>query len=884
MIKVSRSWHQLTRSPLALLLIAFVCNTTLWASIVEPGHPPDELLHFDYIRYIATYHKLPVYGEAHYFFNPLLLQAHAMLPPLYYLLGVPVLMLFGDQSPVLQLYLVRSVSIAIGAVTVAAAYGTGRVIFPARPRVALALAALVAFNPMFTQMSAAINSDNLITTLSAVIFLVLAWGIRSQQPGPRWQMLLGILIGAGLLTKPTIVTAVVASGVTLVWLAWKQPSHRWRTFFAYELRVGGAALIVSGWSFVRNWMLYGDPTGLSVIGSRPHDSYLAVAFHDTGTLWQMIFHDTYGFLPFLPSLFKGFWGYFDHFELQMPEHIYTLLLVLCIGSMLGLLVGLIKLVLAHGHSGKDSILRKDAQAHRPDNEPNSITSHSPVSGTMDSNSLRPASLLMLVGIGAIYITLALVLVINACYRIDYQPQGRYLFSSLVPVMLMLVVGWEHLANLVRLRHLVAPLLIVIILAINGVALATTVLPSHINRHLNHLVGISPIPNLVETSYIAQVSHGPFETHTDFVPAYRQIDEIDAVLYRSPGFKGPIIWRIAQQNNVIVSATSYDLPDKLSRTAFTIPASVQFTPGTTYTLSIHAPWAPADKPMGVALPYAPYANDHPTAHTDLDILIRYHGQPTSRIFHNISRTLFPDKPGTPRTIIQIVLYPLVIVLFGVLAITAMRTITRTVWQAILVIALVIGINATLATASSQGFVVTIPEYQIAGTAGPLLALDNAEEDVYADLLLLSDSPQATKYPPDQLSQPSLIQPLYFQMHDTMWPVLFMHPTSTVTYALHIPASAYIETAIALNPVVWEENAGDGVEFAVRITSQNGQHELLRQTIDPINEPEQRTWNEVSLDLHAYANQDVLLCLETSPGPAGDVQFDWAGWREPAIVVR
>jgi hypothetical protein len=39
---------------LMLLLLAFFCNTLLWACVVEPGRAPDEWDHFDYIRHLAV--------------------------------------------------------------------------------------------------------------------------------------------------------------------------------------------------------------------------------------------------------------------------------------------------------------------------------------------------------------------------------------------------------------------------------------------------------------------------------------------------------------------------------------------------------------------------------------------------------------------------------------------------------------------------------------------------------------------------------------------------------------------------------------------------------------------------------------------------------------
>jgi 4-amino-4-deoxy-L-arabinose transferase-like glycosyltransferase len=825
----------------------------LWASLIDPGQPPDEISHFDHIRYIATYHKLPVYGESYYIHNPAMLMAHAMLPPLYYLLGTPIQMLLEGQPLVLQLYALRSVSVLIGMMTVAAAYGAGRVIVPHRPLIALTIAAMVAFNPMFTYMSAAVNSDNLITTASAAIFFALAWGIRARYPSRKWLILLGILVGIGLLTKPTIATAIAAAGLTLIWLAWIQPTHRWRTLLTSILWVGGIALLISGWCIVRNWMLYNDPTGLSVIGTKAN-SYQTNPFSRYGTLKEMLFANKIH-APFFPLVFQGFWGYFDHYELSMPRHIYQLLLFLSIGSLPGLLLGLTKLVQKYRlHPSQQS-----------------------------SSHWHPASQIMLVALGGIYFCFALFLVINASYHIGYQPQGRYLFSAIVPLMILFVLGWDQVASRVHLHKYIAPVFIVGILVINMLALFTTVLPSHVTRHLHRLVRYHP--TIIPHSHVTQITYGPFESHTNFVAEHAQIDQINMVLFRDADFQGPIIWRIAHQDEVLLSAVAQNVPETLSHTTLQIPQTVHFTPGETYTLSLQAPRATDEHPLQVLLPYESYTSHHPASDTKLNISIRYHNQPIENVLHDMRHALFPASMHSPRSKLHILLYPLVLILFLLLANTAMRNLSKQsyVWRWGIVIILTAGMVAVLQ--SPRGNTIELLTYQIAGNEGPLLTLDSAADEVYADLLLLAESPSTTKYPPDQPEdKSSAIQPLEFHMHNTTRQVLFMHATSAITYHLHLPETAYLETAIALNPVVWDKSEADGVEFVLSIIAQDGRHQLLQETIDPVHKPEQRTWKELSLDLSSYGNQEVLLCLEVLAGPAGNNQFDWAGWRYPKIVLK
>src|SRR5437016_1489397 len=134
--------------PLTLLLLAFTLNASLWAAVTGIGLPPDELSHFDYIRYVAINHTLPIYGQTRYIHSQGL-QAHASMPPLYYLLATPLQMALSSRTITAQVLALREFSVFLGAITVTLLYMLGRMLVPTRREFALAAAAIVGFNPMF---------------------------------------------------------------------------------------------------------------------------------------------------------------------------------------------------------------------------------------------------------------------------------------------------------------------------------------------------------------------------------------------------------------------------------------------------------------------------------------------------------------------------------------------------------------------------------------------------------------------------------------------------------------------------------------------------------------------------------------------------------------
>jgi len=179
---------------------------------------------------------------------------------------------------------------------------------------------------------------------------------------------------------------------------------------------------------------------------------------------------------------------------------------------------------------------------------------------------------------------------------------------------------------------------------------------------------------------------------------------------------------------------------------------------------------------------------------------------------------------------------------------------------------------------------IPSHSLAARAGSPMTLDNASGTI-ADLILMSSSPQTRKHPSDDPNRRmSVVQPYQFTIGGDTRTVLFMQPPATITYTVLLPVHARLQTALALNPQIWQADKGDGVEFVVQISAADGRHELFRRYIDPKHNPADRRWHDIVIDLSAYRGQQVQIALITLPGPAGDGSYDWAGWAAPMIVER
>jgi hypothetical protein len=112
-------------------------------------------------------------------------------------------------------------------------------------------------------------------------------------------------------------------------------------------------------------------------------------------------------------------------------------------------------------------------------------------------------------------------------------------------------------------------------------------------------------------------------------------------------------------------------------------------------------------------------------------------------------------------------------------------------------------------------------------------------------------------------------------------LFTHPPTEVAVDLTLPADAYFQAGLALDPASWEAPLGDGVRYLVTVTPHGGQPvTVLDAAVNPRARGEQRRWLDVVADLRPWAGQDVRLALRTDPRE--DPTYDWAGWSEPGVV--
>jgi small subunit ribosomal protein S36 len=284
--------RRFVRQPGFILAAINFCIGLVWMVVIPPLDAPDEPGHLQAIMQVRKQHILP---EAHYtptspagvtgppsdsetrayiakiiprlpvnevYFT---LPYESFQPPLYYLaagLAAQVV----PPNPQTILYVGRLVAILFGAVTVYFCWLASRELAPQAPIWAVASAGAVAFLPSICFDSAHASNDSMVNLTATATFYVWIRGLRHPEFDRRL-LGAGVMLGLALLSKLTAVALIPGLALVILFRMFQvRPStegwSNWLKGGAYMgIRATAAALLVSGGWFVRNAVIYGEPTG-----------------------------------------------------------------------------------------------------------------------------------------------------------------------------------------------------------------------------------------------------------------------------------------------------------------------------------------------------------------------------------------------------------------------------------------------------------------------------------------------------------------------------------------------------------------------------------------------------------------------------------------------
>jgi hypothetical protein len=304
---------------IAIVLVLFVALGMLYSTVTPLFEAPDEQWHFAFVQHVATGRGLPVQ------IDPLthLARQEGSQPPLYYLVAagasfwidtsdypsivwenphygynVPgvvndnknlfihtALEDFPYRGAALAIHVARWVSVLMGALGVWLTYLLALEIFPGRKIVAASAAGVAAFIPQFLFVSSAVSNDSTIVALSALVLWLMTRRLTADRRRPtsisdQWSAVaLGVACGLAALAKVSGLGLLALGALVLAWQAFQSVTSRDQKLQVKRDKVGAdlgvcsfeilfhfflfafSFLLVAGWWYARNFILYGELTG-----------------------------------------------------------------------------------------------------------------------------------------------------------------------------------------------------------------------------------------------------------------------------------------------------------------------------------------------------------------------------------------------------------------------------------------------------------------------------------------------------------------------------------------------------------------------------------------------------------------------------------------------
>jgi 4-amino-4-deoxy-L-arabinose transferase-like glycosyltransferase len=394
---------------LGVIALIYLFLAGSYAQKTPAWQVPDEPAHYNYIRQIAESGRIPVIemGDWDSDYQRLLtdtgfdpqytdeiqrIEYEDHQPPLYYLLGM-----FFYRASDGDLKAIRWLSVALGLGVVLSTFWVVDGLFPDKPWLGLSAAALAAFIPQHLAMLGGVNNDPLAELLVGVTLFRVIRYLQRETTSFGDSLLLGILVGLAFLTKSTVYFLAGIVGIAIL-LKWRRVGWSRTNAFQHLLAYLIPALLMGGAWWIRNLDVY---SGTDFLGLQRHDEVAAGQLQTQDYIEHDLNGDTGLYRKnFLYTTFHSFWGQFGWMALPMEQRVYRLLLLLCLGMLVGSLI----------YGWREGWLKSLLPYQRE-------------------------SLLLFV------LTIAFVFAAYLYYNLTFvQFQGRYLYPALIPLVMWGAIG------------------------------------------------------------------------------------------------------------------------------------------------------------------------------------------------------------------------------------------------------------------------------------------------------------------------------------------------------------------------------------------------------------------------------------------------------------
>jgi len=351
-----------------------------------------------------------------------LVRYESMQPPLFYLAAGALAWPFST-NPEAVLYISKLTAALFGAIAIYFIWAAVRQLAPGKPELALLVAVCGALLPVFAYGSASANNDTALFAVGAASFYVWLRGLR-ELGYDRFLLKAGALIGLGLLAKLTMLALVPAFALVVLFRALQAPGNwnaRLRRLMLLTSTSAAAALAVAGWWLVRNLLEYGE-----ISGSAAALKWYALHYGHADLSTPA------GIANFISATMVSFIGLFGWDATLFPTSVNLLAQAVVVT-----LIMLTGAALARYFTGRNPTTKEAAR---------------------DVLILAVA----LAGTIATYVQFNI--------GVSYQPQARYLFVALLPILLALLGGLYTFTRRSRFAPFILAALPFTLLLLNALAI------------------------------------------------------------------------------------------------------------------------------------------------------------------------------------------------------------------------------------------------------------------------------------------------------------------------------------------------------------------------------------------------------------------------------
>lgn len=395
---------------IVFVLLCFTLYFT-WSLMQPYDTGPDEYMRYDIPKFIFQHGELPL-GQDPSIRNPIWGISYGFGPLLPAIISSIIMKLVSlfTMDELALLMGARMVSILASTGTVFVSIKISKHIFT--KQAAWLFVALVSLLPQFVFISTYVNNDAvaIFSTALIVYFWILGqkvhWNIKSC-------IGLAIALSIGAMSYTNVYGFILMSIILFFWSYLKfDETDKFKNILKKAALITIIASLLAGWWFVRNYMLYGDFFG-NTVSLQYSELYAIDKFKPSNretpfnlgyTVKYMIFN-----MGWLKDSYYSFIGRFGYMSILLSNWMYWIYNIIFSVGLIGLIVKLVNI------KGKKELIQNTQK----------IIFYVCISSS---------------------IVIPIILSAYFSYKIGYQPQGRYLLPTLLPLMTFVVKGIEEISG------------------------------------------------------------------------------------------------------------------------------------------------------------------------------------------------------------------------------------------------------------------------------------------------------------------------------------------------------------------------------------------------------------------------------------------------------